>query len=107
IAWSAKRTCIASASAVEWTATVSIPISCAARWMRRAISPRLAISRRVMVIVSGNNHQRLVELDRLGIGNQNLAHGAVGGGGDRVHHLHRLHDHQCIAGAHPVADLHE
>src|SRR5689334_18043654 len=41
---SARRTCIASASAVEWTATVRMPISWQARWMRSAISPRLAIS---------------------------------------------------------------
>ena len=40
---SAKRTCMAFASAVEWTATVWIPISRQARWMRSAISPRLAI----------------------------------------------------------------
>src|SRR3546814_8908728 len=38
---SASRTCISSASAVEWTSTVLIPISCAARWTRDAISPRL------------------------------------------------------------------
>ena len=44
IAWSARRTCIASASAVECTATVWMPISWQARWMRSAISPRLAIS---------------------------------------------------------------
>jgi hypothetical protein len=36
----------------ECTATVSIPISCAARWMRSAISPRLAISRRLMAILA-------------------------------------------------------
>src|SRR3546814_2319081 len=41
---SASRTCIASASAVECTATVLIPISWHARWIRSAISPRLAIS---------------------------------------------------------------
>ena len=41
---SARRTCIASESAVECTATVLIPISWQARWMRSAISPRLAIS---------------------------------------------------------------
>src|SRR5215472_2374709 len=40
---SASRTCIAAASAVEWTATVLIPISRQARWIRSAISPRLAI----------------------------------------------------------------
>src|SRR5882672_9462227 len=40
---SASRTCMASASAVECTATVLMPISRQARWMRSAISPRLAI----------------------------------------------------------------
>ena len=40
---SAMRTCIASASAVECTATDLIPISRAARITRSAISPRLAI----------------------------------------------------------------
>jgi hypothetical protein len=40
---SARRTCMASASAVEWTATVWMPISRQARRMRSAISPRLAI----------------------------------------------------------------
>ncbi len=34
---------MASASAVEWTATVAMPSSFAARRMRRAISPRLAM----------------------------------------------------------------
>src|SRR3954453_1014939 len=40
---SASRTCIAAASTVECTATVRMPISWQARWMRSAISPRLAI----------------------------------------------------------------
>ena len=40
---SARRTCMASASAVECTATVAMPSSLHARWMRSAISPRLAI----------------------------------------------------------------
>ena len=40
---SAMRTCIASASAVECTATDLIPISRQARITRSAISPRLAI----------------------------------------------------------------
>src|SRR5262245_56953611 len=39
---SAKRTCSASRSAVENTATVGTPRACAARMMRTAISPRLA-----------------------------------------------------------------
>src|SRR3954451_8807379 len=40
---SARRTCMASASAVECTATVAMPNSLQARKMRSAISPRLAI----------------------------------------------------------------
>src|SRR5690242_1880750 len=42
--WSAKRTWSELASAVEWTATVLMPISLQARMTRSAISPRLAIS---------------------------------------------------------------
>src|SRR5213078_4802338 len=41
---SARRTYFASASASEWTTTVLIPSSRQARWIRSAISPRLAIS---------------------------------------------------------------
>ena len=41
---SARRTYLASASASEWTTTVLMAISRHARWMRNAISPRLAIS---------------------------------------------------------------
>src|SRR4029079_2184961 len=40
---SARRTCMASASAVECTATVGMPSSLQARSTRSAISPRLAI----------------------------------------------------------------
>src|SRR5450756_705152 len=40
---SASRTCMASASAVECTATVAMPSSLHARRTRNAISPRLAI----------------------------------------------------------------
>ena len=40
---SASRTHMAPRSASECTATVEMPISLHARWMRSAISPRLAI----------------------------------------------------------------
>src|SRR5688572_9280494 len=40
---SAMRTCSASASASEWTATVAIPILRAVLMTRQAISPRFAI----------------------------------------------------------------
>ena len=48
---SAMRTCIASLSAVECTATVWMPISRAARMTRSAISPRLAT--RILLNMSG------------------------------------------------------
>ena len=40
---SASLTYFASVSASEWTTTVRMPSSRQARWMRSAISPRLAI----------------------------------------------------------------
>src|SRR5690606_14108025 len=46
-AWSAMRTCRAPASASEYTATVSIPRRRQVRMTRQAISPRLAIRRRL------------------------------------------------------------
>ena len=76
IASSASRTCIASASAVEWTATVLMPISWQARWMRSAISPRLAIrilSNRGRATSSVDDDERLVELDRLAVLDQDGA----------------------------------
>src|SRR3546814_21103598 len=89
---SARRTCIASVSAVEWTATVLMPISLHARWMRSAISPRLAIRSFSMAMRCGSadGEQRLVELDRLAVLDMHGLQRARRGGGDRVHHLHRL-----------------
>src|SRR6185436_6735717 len=97
IASSASRTCIASVSAVEWTATVLMPISWQARWMRSAISPRLAI-RTFWIAILLDDDQRLIELHRLGVLDQDLLDGAGLGRGDRVHHLHRLDDQQGVAG---------
>src|SRR5438270_346560 len=54
---SASRTCMASASAVECTATVAIPSSLQARSTRSAISPRLAIrilSNIYSIIINGS-----------------------------------------------------
>src|SRR6059058_1407329 len=95
IASSARRTCIASASAVECTATVLIPISWQARWIRSAISPRLAISSFLIFMaraVLADDHERLIELDRLGVTDEDLLHDAALWRGNRVHHLHRLDD---------------
>src|ERR1700761_2884581 len=76
---SASRTCMASASAVECTATVWMPSSLQARSTRSAISPRLAI--RIFSNIAPDSHllddqQRLSELDRLGIFEQDLHHRA-------------------------------
>src|ERR1700760_1957883 len=92
---SASRTCMASASAVEWTATVLIPISWHARWIRSAISPRLAISSFLISGMGGrllDDDERLVELDRLAALDEDRGDGTRGGRGDRIHDLHRLDD---------------
>src|SRR3954449_6055973 len=98
---SARRTCIASESAVECTATVLIPISWHARWILSAISPRLAISSFwiFMELRSlADDHERLIELDRLGVGDHDLPDHSAGRRGDRVHHFHRFDDQQGVAG---------
>src|SRR3954466_8394513 len=103
---SARRTCIASESAVECTATVLMPISWHARWMRSAISPRLAISSFWIFTGSAalaDDHERLIELDRLAVRNEDLLDHSAGGRGDRVHHLHRFDDQQSVAGLHRIA----
>src|SRR5580704_1833751 len=95
---SASRTCMASASAVECTATVAMPSSLQARRIRRAISPRLAMRILSNMSFQGrvansewrivkakiyslfairysplfNDHQRLAELDRLAVLDQDL-----------------------------------
>src|SRR5688500_6930060 len=106
--WSARRTCIASASAVECTATVLMPISWQARWMRSAISPRLAI--RTLVIVMRallDNHERLIEFHRLAVLDEDGADRARARRRDRIHHLHGLDDQQRIAGVHRLAERDE
>src|SRR5579872_3716440 len=102
---SASRTCMASASAVEWTATVGMPSSLHARKMRSAISPRLAI--RILSNISLDDHQRLAVLDRLAILDQDLNDLAGARSRDLIHRLHRFDDHQGFAGFHLAADLDE
>src|SRR5438093_3921106 len=115
---SASRTCMASASAVECTATVAMPSSLQARSTRNAISPRLAIrilsnmavrcaSASLGPNASFDDHQRLAELDRLAVLDQNLHHGTAARRRDLVHGLHGFDDQQRLAGAHAAADLDE
>src|SRR5947208_16522411 len=96
---SARRTCMASLSAVECTATVWMPISRQARWMRSAISPRFAIRTLSNICVGPvllDDHQRLAELHRLRVVDQHLRHRARLGGLDRIEGLHRFYDEQRL-----------
>src|SRR3984885_7816670 len=124
---------MASASAVEWTATVAMPSSLQARRIRRAISPRLAMRilsnmsfkwrvgkkewRKVKAKIYSlfpirysplfNDHQRLAELDRLAVLDQDLCHGARARGWNLVHRLHRFDDQQGLSDRHLAADFDE
>src|SRR5690606_32702416 len=116
---SASRTCMASASAVECTATVAMPSSLHARWMRSAISPRLAIRTLSNILVFRHSalgmrhqgdrpdgrlpmvdcrsplfddHERFAELDRLAVLDQDGRYGSGARSGDLVHGLHRFDD---------------
>src|ERR1700682_1583037 len=95
----ARRTCMASSSAVECTATVGMPSSLQARSTRSAISPRLAIRilsnmgrRTQWFAMLLDDHQRLAVLDRLGVSDQYLDHCAGTWRRNLIHRLHRLDD---------------
>src|SRR5664279_2469272 len=64
---SASSTCLVLKSAVECTATVFMPSSRQARRMRRAISPRLAMTTFSSIRSLFDDEQRLAELDRLAV----------------------------------------
>src|SRR4029077_6604802 len=118
---SASRTCMASSSAVECTATDGTPSSLHARRTRSATSPRFAI--RILSNISDgqphlsasgwgrsnslDDHQRLAGLYRLAGFDQNLDHRSAARGGDLIHGLHRLDDEQRVAHLHPAANLDE
>src|SRR5256885_17055891 len=94
---SARRTCMASASAVECTATVGMPISLQARKTLSAISPRLAIKALSNIAVGGlptllDDRQRLAELDRLAVADKDGGDHARFPGGGVGYSLPRLHD---------------
>src|SRR3954466_6461212 len=116
---SARRTCMASASAVECTATVAMPSSLQARRIRNAISPRLAI--RILSNMASlrgangqlrgaknsryspfairllNDHQWLAELDRLAVFDKDLRHRAGARRRNLVHGFYCFHYQQGVA----------
>src|SRR6476660_7992221 len=115
---SASATYFAARSASEWTTTVLMPSSRHARWIRSAISPRLAI-RILSNSLSGlatampapvplfDDEQRLSVLDGLAVLGEDRLDRAARVGLDFVHQLHRLDDAQRVALRHDVADLDE
>src|ERR1700690_2875938 len=106
---SARRTCMASASAVECTATVAMPSSLQARSTRSAISPRLAIRilSNIQTPRSLDDHQRLAVFHRAAVLDQDLDHRAGARRRDLVHGLHRLDDEERVARLHHAADVDE
>src|SRR5262245_17546562 len=104
---SASFTYFASRSASEWTTTVRMPISRQARWMRSAISPRLAMRIFSNTRCLLDDEERLAVLDRLPVLDQDRLDDAVLVGLDLVHQLHRLDDANGLARLDGVADLDE
>src|SRR6185437_7052464 len=104
---SARRTCMASASAVECTATVAMPSSLHARWMRSAISPRLAMRTLSNILCLFDDNERLAELDRLTVLDKDRRDLAGVRGGDLVHRFHGFDDEQRVALCNLRADLDE
>src|SRR3954470_24590387 len=124
---SARRVCSAPASAVEYTATASIPSSCSARMTRTAISPRLATSTRENIVrelrrsrssapsqgvqrsaVDGLEfEEELSELHGLRVVDEDRPDNPVHVGLHLVHQLHRLEDAQRLPRADVLPLLHE
>src|SRR5882724_1068631 len=104
---SASRTCIASESAVECTATVAMPSSLQARSTRSAISPRLAIRilSNITSPASFDDHERLTILDRLLVLDEECYNGAGPRRHDIVESLHRLDDEDAVALRHLRSDF--
>src|SRR5438045_2474155 len=99
-------TYFASASASEWIATVLMPSSRHARWMRRAISPRLAIR-----IFSNtrlfDQEERLPVLHRLAVFDEDRLHRPGDVRLDLVQELHGLDDAKGLSLGHRLADFDE
>src|SRR5436190_24270780 len=102
---SASITYFASASASEWMATVLMPISRQARWLRSAISPRFAM--RIFSNTLLDHEQGLSVFHGLAVLDQDCLHPARDVGFDLVQQLHGLDDAQGLALHHGLADLDE
>src|SRR5215472_8153485 len=106
---SASRAAMLSRSAAEAATTDSMPSVRAARTMRSAISPRLAIRIRRSGIAGPSadrldQKERLVELDQLRIFRQHLAHRAGNAGTDRGEEFHYLYEADLGRGLHLLSD---
>src|SRR5947209_18367627 len=106
---SARRTCMASASAVEWTATVAMPSSLQARRTRSAISPRLAIRTlsNILPPVSLDHDELLAVFDRLAVLDEDRRDGAATVRHDVVEGLHRLDEQEPVADPDERPDFHK
>src|SRR3954463_2321054 len=109
---SANRTWSEWTSAVEWTATVLIPSSRAARMTRSAISPRLAM--RILENISTppascglETEERFSVLDRAPVLDEDLDEASRFVRLDLVHELHRLDDAEDLPLLNHRAHLHE
>src|SRR4051812_42387829 len=104
---SASSTCFSVLSTVECTATVLISSSRQARRMRRAISPRLAMTTLSSiwgVTRSLDREQRLAEFHRVAVLHHDRRDLAGAIAFDLVHHLHGFDDAEHLAGLHVVTD---
>src|SRR3990172_4127712 len=92
---SASLTYLASRSATECRHTVLIPRARHARWIRRAISPRLAMTTFSIMLVGVrglfNHKQRFAIFHRLAVFLEDGLDGAGLVGLDLVHHLYFLY----------------
>src|SRR5207248_10373743 len=108
------RTWSEPSSAVEWTATASIPSSCSARITRTAISPRFATRTRANIALDRGPHgerleleEELPELDGLRVLGVDGTHDSLDVRLHLVHELHRLEDAEGLSRRHDVADFDE
>src|ERR1700693_3724515 len=96
---SASSTCFVLKSVVECTATVLMPSSRHARNMRRAISPRFAMTTFSIIwsLSLFDDEQRLAELDSLAFLRKHRRNTARLVGLDLIHHLHGFNDAKYLA----------